>query len=187
MKKLLLCAAIAAFGLSSVNAQGIKLGIKAGANFASLSGDDVDDLDGRTSLHVGAAAKIGISDKFALQPELVYSAQGFSYSEAGFDSTGKLDYINIPVLADFTIIEGLSVQAGPQIGFVINDEEDYDDGETEDIGAESIDFGALLGAQFKLENGLFFQARYNLGLSDVISDVDAKNNVFSLSVGYFIF
>ncbi|WP_303315483.1 porin family protein [Flavivirga abyssicola] len=186
MKKLLLFAAVAVLGLTSVNAQEIKFGAKAGANFASVTGDDVDDLDGRTSLHIGAVANIGISDKFALQPELIYSAQGFTYSEPGFDSTGKLDYINIPVLADVTIVEGLSVQAGPQIGFVITDEEDSDD-ETEDLGAESTDFGAVFGAQFKLPNGLFFQARYNLGFSDIIKDVDAKNSVFSLSVGYFIF
>lgn len=188
MKKLLLCAAIAVFGLTSVNAQGIKLGAKAGANFSSLSGDDSNGYDGRTSFHVGAVANIGFSDKFSLQPELVYSAQGFTASAFGIDATGKLDYINIPVLAGYSITEGLSLQAGPQIGFVITDKVEVG-GISEDLDAESTDFGAVFGAQYKMENGLFFQARYNLGLSSISTDSteDLKNNVISLSIGYFIF
>jgi hypothetical protein len=39
-----------------------------------------------------------------------------------------------------------------------------------------------------MENGLFFNARYNLGLSNIFSDVDdgdwIKNNVFQFSVGF---
>lgn len=183
MKKLILCAAIAAFGLSNVNAQEVKFGAKAGVNFASLSGDDADGLDGRTSFHIGGVVNIGISEKFAVQPELVYSSQGFTFSESGVDVTGKLDYINLPVLADFTVANGFSIQAGPQVGFNITDKVEAE-GESESLDAESIDFGAAFGAQYKMETGLFFQARYSLGFSEVIKDVDVKNNVISLSVGY---
>lgn len=193
MKKLLLVAAIAALTFTTTNAQGISFGAKVGANFASLTGDDVGDLDGRTSLLIGAVVNIGISEFFAVQPEVIYSAQGFTDSVGGVDLTGKLDYILIPVLADFTIAEGLSLQGGPQIGINITDEIDVD-GETEEIGAESVDFSAVIGAQFKLPMGLFFQARYAIGLSNVIPDeefggetftFDAKNAVLSVVVGWF--
>jgi len=60
MKKLLLMAALAVFGLTTTNAQEVRFGAKAGANFASLNGDDVDDIDGRTSFHVGGVANIEI-------------------------------------------------------------------------------------------------------------------------------
>jgi hypothetical protein len=184
MKKLFLCAAIAVFGLSNVNAQEVKFGAKAGVNFASLSGDDADGLDGRTTFHIGGVVRIGISEKFAVQPELVYSSQGFTFSEFGIDVTGKLDYINLPIMADFTVAEGFSLQAGPQIGFNITDKVEAE-GESESLDAESIDFGLALGAQFKMETGLFFQARYAMGLSDVASDGDIKNSVLSVSVGFF--
>jgi len=183
MKKVLLIAIVTVFGFT-VNAQGVSFGAKAGANFASLGGDDADDLDGRTSFHIGAVASIGISEKFSIQPELVYSSQGFTFSEEGIDVTGKLDYIIVPVLADISVAKGFSLQVGPQVGFVITDEAEAD-GETEDLDAESTDFGLAVGGQYKTESGLFFQARYALGLSDVASDADVKNNVISLSVGYF--
>ncbi len=99
MKKVLLIAVVAAFGFTSVYAQGIRLGAKAGLNLASVSGDDADGFDGRTSSHFGAVAHIGISEKFAVQPELIYSAQG---ATADDDITAKLDYLNLPILAGFS-------------------------------------------------------------------------------------
>ena len=185
MKKLMLLAAVAVFGLSNVTAQETKFGAKAGVNFASVNGDDVDDFDGRTSFHVGAVARIGISENFAVQPELVYSSQGFTQSFEGVDFTGKLDYINLPILADFTVAEGFSLQAGPQVAFNISDDVEADGGGSESIDAESVDFGAAVGAQYRMDEGLFFQARYSLGLSEIVKDFDAKNSVISLSVGYF--
>ncbi len=124
-----------------------------------------------------------------MQPELLYSSQGFKMDVLGGQIKTKLDYINIPVLADVTITEGLSLQAGPQIGFLINDKLEAEGGgliaESNEFGAKSVDFGAVLGAQYKLENGLFFQARYNFGFIEIVDDADLKNGVASLSVGYF--
>ena len=179
MKKLLLSAVIAVFAMSNVNAQEVKFGAKAGVNFASLGGDDSDGLDGRTSFHVGAVAEIGISEKFAVQPELVYSSQGFSVD----DENLKLDYINLPILAKFFVAEGFSIEVGPQVGFLISA-----DAEGEDVKDlfKSTDFSGALGLGYKLESGLNFAARYNLGLGNVVDgDGDLKNNVIQLSVGYF--
>ncbi len=190
MKKLLLIAAVAVFGFTSVNAQEVSFGAKAGLNFASVGGGDEENFPkntGKTAFNVGAVAKIGISEKFAVQPELVYSSQGFKFSTglADDDANAKLDYINIPVLADFTVGSGFSLQAGPQVGFVITHKIDVDNvGETEldDVGT---DFSIALGAQYELDSGLFFQARYTLGMADITPDVDIQNNVISFSVGYF--
>jgi hypothetical protein len=190
MKKILMLAAIAVLSLTTAQAQGVSFGAKAGVNFASLTGDDADmlDLKGRTSFHIGAVANIGISELFAVQPEVVYSAQGFTIEEMGVEGTGKLDYINIPVLADFTIAEGFSLQGGPQIGINITDEFEAE-GETETLDAESTDFGAAIGAQYRSPLGLFVQARYTIGLSNVAADdeddIDLKNGVISISAGWF--
>jgi len=182
MKKLFLLTIVAVLGISTVTAQEVKFGAKAGVNFANLTGDDIGDVDGRTSIHIGAVVNIGISEKFAVQPELIYSAQGVTSG----DITAKLDYINLPILADFAVAKGFSLQAGPQIGFNINDKIESDgEGDGGSFDAESIDFGAALGAQYAMESGLFFQARYNLGLSEIVEDADAKNSVLSLSVGFF--
>lgn len=178
--------AVMAFMITAgINAQDISFGAKAGANFASISGDLTENIDGRTSFNLGVVANLGISEKFSIQPELVYSAQGGTASIEGEDFTIKLDYINVPVLADFNIVKGLSIQAGPQIGFNITSEVDTDGEASSEIESESIEFSLAAGAQYILDQGLFFQARYGLGITNTSDILTRKNNVFSLSVGYF--
>lgn len=180
MKKVLFFAAFAIFAMTASQAQ-VSFGAKAGVNFASINGDDFDDADGRTSFHVGGVANISFSEIFGLQPEIVFSSQGAEED----DLSVRLNYINIPIMVDITLAEGFSLQGGPQIGVNLSGEFEFD-GETADIDdVQTLDLGMGAGAQFKMENGLFFQARYVIGFSDVIEDVEGKNSVASLSVGWF--
>jgi len=206
MKNLLLIFTIVLFGFTNIIAQNIKYGSKLGINFSSFTGDETDGLSTRTSLHAGAIAEIKISDDFSIQPELLYSSQGTKsdYSET-LDGTTinysniKLEYIIIPLLAKFYVVEGLSLEAGPQIGFLITADREFkktDNGETE-TGEENIlnevkgmDFGLNFGLAYKLESGIFLAAHYNLGLSNIndfdgSDEVKNQNNVIQFSVGYF--
>jgi len=182
MKKLFtIIMALVAF---TISAQNITFGAKAGLNFASMTGDDADGLDGRTSFHLGVTAEIEMSDTFSIQPELLYSGQGYT---ADGDVTGKVDYINLPVMAKFYVGEGFSLEAGPQIGFLASAKVDVD-GESIDFkdDAKSTDFSLNLGAGYKLNSGLNFGLRYSMGLTDVPDyDTDGfKHSVLQLSVGY---
>ncbi len=194
MKKLLLFVTILSLTFASTNAQEFRIGAKGGANFASLIGDDADGSKTLTNFHIGAVAKIGISELFSLQPELVYSNQG-SKGEGSDSGKLKLGYINLPIMADFMVAEGLSLQAGPQVGFNISSKVENGDGDEFDLdNVNTLDISLGIGAQYVLPINLFFQARYNVGLSNVIEDfddginsasTDAKNSVISVSVGYF--
>ena len=74
MKKIILSAvAVMAFGFA--NAQEVKFGVKAALNVASLTGD-VEDVSSLVGFQVGGFAEIKLSEKFAIQPEVLYSAQG---------------------------------------------------------------------------------------------------------------
>jgi len=185
MKKIILSLfAVAALGLSA-NAQEVKFGPKAGINIANLNGGDID-TDMKIGFHVGAFAEILFTDKFALQPELLYSAQGAKASEG--DVKTNLDFINIPIMAKYYVIDNLAVEAGPYVGFLMKAENKADAGSM-DIKDDmsSIDFGLGIGASYNLDNGFFGGARYNLGLSDVQKDNDGdaiKNGVIQISVGY---
>lgn len=211
MKKLCLVALAAIFSLTAVNAQDVKYGPKLGLNLASLNGDDADELDGRTSFNVGGAVEIPISEKFSFQPEFLYSAQGAKFEETfveqgisvDTETTIRLDYINVPLMAKYYVAEGFSLEVGPQIGILLTSEaeveasavvngETVSASETQDLKDDTngIDFGVNLGLGYTLENGLNFGARYNLGLSNVndfegSDDIKTTNGVFQISVGYF--
>jgi hypothetical protein len=184
MKKILLLAVVTALGFANVNAQEIKFGAKGGLNFASISGDNTKGIGAVTSFNFGVLSEIPISDKFSFQPELMYSGQGYSFS----DNTIALSYLNIPLMGKYYLTKGLSVEAGPQIGFLFsakNDKTDIKD------SFNTFDLGVNFGLGYKLDNGLNFGARYNLGLTDINnlegSSSKNKNGVFQISIGYFFF
>jgi len=196
MKKLFLFTALALISLTLSIAQ-VNFGAKAGVNFSDITGDDVDSFTGRTAFHVGVVAEIMVSDMFAVQPELLYSAQGSDWEEdfdgETFSGEGPIDYLNIPIMAKYFVGEGgFSVEAGPQVGILLSAKYKDDDFE-EDIkdDLKGIDFGVNFGIGYKMESGLNFGARYNLGLTDAndnpdeLGDSSFKNSVIQVSVGYF--
>ena len=90
-------------------------------------------------------------------------------------------------MAKFYVADGISLEAGPQIGFLASAKADVD-GESTDIKdlLKSTDFALNLGAGYKLDSGLNFGLRYSMGLTDVYDfDTDGfKHSVLQLSVGY---
>jgi opacity protein-like surface antigen len=183
MKKILLTAA-AVFAFGFANAQEVKFGVKAGLNLADWSGDNADGIDSRVAFHVGGLAEIKLSDKFALQPELLYSSQG-GKADGG---TYNVDYINIPVMAKFYVVDKFSIEAGPQVGFLVSAKAKPDSGDDVDIKDElkSTDFGANFGLGYNFTDNISAGVRYNLGLSQIVDadDVDVQNTVFSISAAY---
>ncbi|WP_410877791.1 porin family protein [Myroides sp. DW712] len=181
MKKITM-SLLAIFAFSAVTVAqtpDIKLGAKAGLNMSNLSG--ADNTKSKTGFHVGALAEIFINEKFSVQPEVLYSSQGAKGK--GSDSAKfNLDYINVPIMAKYYVMDGLSVQAGPQIGFNVKAE--AGDVDVKDL-INTVDFGLNFGAGYELPMGVFFDARYDLGLTKVYKEGKSiKNGVFQLSVGY---
>ncbi|MBB6681048.1 PorT family protein [Aequorivita sp. 609] len=190
MKKILLFIAVVALTCTTAQAQEVRLGAKLGLNVASLGGDSygVGSLGSRTSFHIGALAEIPLKGKFALQPELLYSSEGSNWNAWGLGNSDiKLDYLRVPVLAKFYIIEGLSAEAGPVFGVLVSASDASDD-DTKDY-YKSFDAAFGIGATYRLNMGVFFSLRYNKGLLDV-NDRDVvdygsnQSNVFQVSAGY---
>lgn len=192
MKKSILF--MAAFVLSTTFAAAqeyVYFGIKGGVNFSTFSGDgfsDFNDESARTAYHLGLLAEVPVSDRFSVQPEVLYSAQGFDIirREDNADIKHQLDYVNIPVLAKFYLTDGFSLEAGPQLGFVVNDQ--IGDGDNDvnfyDDDRNDLDVSLGLGASYKFNN-FFLYGRYNAGLTDIYDrqGADAKNSVVQAGVG----
>ncbi|WP_194850780.1 porin family protein [Nonlabens antarcticus] len=198
MKKLLVFAVVALGSIGFAQAQEIDFGVQAGVNFANLQGDDVDDVDSRTGINVGLTGEYAFSPNFGLMVGAIYSQQGAEGEAAGIKQTLKLDYINVPVLAKFYLGgSGFSIDAGPQVGFVVNDESKFEGGGvtvTEDFDAETIDLSVGGGLSYKFKEGttlegLSASARYMVGLTNIYEDNDTfsddiTNQVFSINLGY---
>lgn len=197
MKKLLIIIAVVLFGFTNVNAQDeVQFGVKGGINFSTITGDDVDSFESRTCFHFGLVMELPISDTFSFQPELLYSCQGSDWSEdfdgESFEGSYNVDYLNVPLMAKFYVGEGFSLEAGPQVGLLLSAkaEGDFSDDDLKDY-LKGIDFGVNFGVGYKLDGGLNFGARYNLGLSDAnddpdyLGDTSYKNSVIQAYVGYF--
>ena len=212
MKNVFLFVAAAILSFNVAEAQEFRMGAKAGVNFASIGGEYAENFDPRVSFHLGGLVEIPLTGKFAIQPELLYSSQGMKEGyytfvfNSNIKSNLKLDYINIPIMGKYYIIENLSIEVGPQVGFLISAKNKYSyhqESGTNDVknSFKTLDLGIGLGASYRLNNGVFFSLRFNKGLSNVNdsnryninpndypanTDLNFKNrnNVFQISGGY---
>ncbi|WP_228851898.1 porin family protein [Aegicerativicinus sediminis] len=194
MKKICLLTVLILSMSIGAKAQELHFGIKGGLNFATVGGDDTEDLKMRTAFHLGALMEVRFSEVFAIQPEVLYSAQGTSGEEDGLDVDIKMDYINVPIMAKYNFSEKFSVEAGPQIGFLVSTKAKTDGVEVDldeyDL-FNDFDFGLAVGLSYKIMPNLFVSGRYNLGLSNINNDSgdfesegSNQNNVIQLSIGY---
>jgi len=210
MKKKLFAAAALMLGLSALaqeqpplEATGIvRYGLKGGLNVASLRGD-VDEPSPRLGVHFGVTAEIRVSERFSIQPELMYSMQGIKEEgslmiDGNFvegEATTKLDYIILPIMAKIYMTEGFTLEVGPQIGLLNSARVKYDIRSSTDTFSgstdisnqmKSLDFAVNAGLGYKLPSGLFFQGRYTLGLTNAYDgdEAEIKNGVVQFSIGY---
>lgn len=197
MKKLFLAILAIAFITTAKAQSDFSFGPKAGLN---ITGVGSFDANAKASIHLGAFAEYKFCDRMSFQTELLYSRQGFSKKVDMLDNSSdvkvryRVNYLNIPMLTKFYVLDNLSVDFGPQLGFAMNAKGRYKSNGTivkekiQDLN--TVDLSLAMGASYELDMGLILSARYNQGLTNVF-DKDAigdanKNHVFQLSVGWRI-
>jgi len=173
----LLCAPVFLF------AQGLGIGIKAGANFANVSTDNFS-TSSMTSYHAGAYVNINFSEKWGITPEVLWSAQGAELDNADFNT----DYVTVPIMLRWRIIKLISLEIGPQFNFLTNAELDgqnvkdqFDMNGTTYCGA----VGGLIHLPLGFNGGL----RYVMGFSDMsdLENIEIKDSNFQIYIGWTIF
>ncbi len=172
----------------SVNAQHVNIGIKGGLNVYSLKSDNGLNYDSKLGFNAGLLGHIHLTKMIALQPEIVYSAEGAKSTSAGVESKVSLGYINVPVLVQYMFDNGFRLQLGPQVGFLTSAKT-----ETNNVTSDIKD--KLTSADFSISGGVGYvhpasgigvDARYNLGVSNINknSNVTSNNRGFQLGVFY---
>lgn len=138
-----------------------------------------------------------------------------SWEVEKIEQTNKLTYINLPILVKCKPIPALAIEFGPQLGYMLAGKAvlQYTDSgypqfnETVEVdllkadryyvGGESVYFdpntnrfevGLVLGASYQINNNLFLQGRYQLGLTPIedteFSEDETRNSVFQIGLGY---
>ena len=190
MKKMFLAAAMMLVSVATFaqNAVGqITIQPKVGLNIANVT--DADDVDARIGLAAGAEFEYGVTDMIGVSAGLVYSMQGYKFSEGNVDTTVKLDYLNVPILANVYVAPGLAVKLGVQPGFKLSSKTKIEgsgvsiEGDSDDDGVKGFDLAIPVGVSYQYQN-IVLDASYNWGVTKVFDDGDSKNSVFQITLGY---
>jgi len=188
MKKMILVAVImlSSVAIYAQNEVGqITIQPKVGLNIANST--DIDGTDPRFGIVAGAEFEYGVSDIFSISAGALYSMQGAKNILISHEKyTAKVDYINVPILANVYVLKGLAIKLGVQPGFCINHKLSAN-GVSVDISdltdVNTFYFSVPVGASYEYQH-FVLDARYNWGITKVVKDFDYKNTVFQFTLGY---
>ncbi len=195
MKKILVVAAlmlssVATFAQHAVGS--FNLQPKVGVSIANLT--ELKDTDPRVGVVAGVEGEYQASDIISVSAGVLYSMQGSKYEyellNQKYKSTNKLDYINVPIMANVYVTKGLAVKLGVQPGFNVSSSNKQEvntfagsGSSTFDVKAKSVDFSIPVGLSYEYNN-FQLDARYNWGLTKAFENSKAKNSVFQITLGY---
>ena len=197
MKKtaFLAAALLATAAISSVQAQNIRLGLRAGANYSNLAGNinNQSTYNNKFGFLGGVMLNVPLlQDGFlSLQPEVLYSQKGFENKPTEYTSIlGKqkregqvnYNYLDVPVLLKVRA-SGLVFEAGPQYSYLLSANNQTKTTTTPTIrnpttaesqnksdlsGLNRNELGYLAGVGYETTNGLSLNLRYTGAFSDFV-------------------
>lgn len=179
---MLLAASTTTFAQNAVGS--FSLQPKAGISIADMT--DTQGTTSRIGFVGGLEGEYQASDIFSLSLGVNYSQEGFKMKNS--DNKIKLDYINVPILANVYLTKGLAVKVGVQPGFNVGNsvtvdgntmsssKKDYD-------GIKSVALSIPVGLSYEISN-VVLDARYNWGVTKAFDGFDSKNSVFQVTIGY---
>ncbi|WP_417429830.1 porin family protein [Halpernia sp.] len=203
MKKVFLAAAIAASSLTFAQ----QFGIKGGMNVSSLSKDsNLSDQSSKIGFNAGVFLNAPLSSDFSIQPEVIYNDLGSKVDRTstvgGNNYTASysrnLGYISVPVMFQYNATPQFYLEAGPQMGFLVNAEDKYKSSTNGNTNNSTIvplnkdnfnnfDFGVGIGAGYYFTPQLGITARYVAGVTDILKNNNGdsvKNNAFQVGLAY---
>ena len=177
MKKLIAAIALSVIAFVNVNAQSVAFKVGYSHSDVLVSPEPANIFTPKETFHAGIAIKdLKLTDKIGFQPEILYSMQGFHVASVG--NVG-IHYLSVPLLITFPVAEGLELQVGPQVSYLVNSRV----GVVNDIFSISykglfnnFDAGAVAGVEYKVSDNVSLGGRYYLGMTDVNKDFAITNS-----------
>lgn len=180
-----------------------QIGIKGGINFANITNVASINNSSRSGFAVGAFLAPKTKGIFGFRSEVSYSRQGYSFETNTNTGNVNLDYILLPQLTAINITRFVQIQLGLQMAFLINakaDESNNNSGGYSNLMDfyNKLDYGFAGGLEIHPVSGLIIGSRLNISFAGLyknlgdmtstppsfIPDVDVKNNVLNIYVGW---
>lgn len=187
MKKIALLAAglfLMTSMANTVSAQKCPLGwgVKAGFTVADMT-NYLPGYGSKLGLTAGLFADYHFTKRWASSTELLYSSQGTRFNG---DNKTQLHYLNIPMMANYYIIDGFAIKAGAQLGILLGAKQWVDGNSSSGTaGMNTAEFGIPIGASYEFPFGLILDARYNIGISKIYTGGgNIRNSVFDFTAGW---
>lgn len=187
MKKLLFAAAIMMASLSAfAQHEAGDITLQARVGMVGSDFNNTSDTKARVGVVVGPELEYFLTNRFSLGAGVLYTQQGAEQDKV--DVTYELDYINVPITANFYVWKGLAVRAGLQPGFNVSSNIKAKDVKKDmDDSVKSFDLSIPVGLSYEYRH-FVIDARYTFGLTEIfdtsIVDLDSKNLTFQLSLAY---
>lgn len=166
-----------------------RFGLKGGLNYSTVTkGDFEEGLDPRTSFYIGFTSEIPLVSKLVyLEPEMIYSRQGFEsnyvFLDTNYNEEYQVDYINLPVLLKLYAGNVLAFEIGPQFGLKVNEKVVLNNSEVDRNNINDFDTAFAGGISLNFDE-FFLSARYTHSFNEIIKDSNSKNSVFQIGAGF---
>ncbi|HYQ56794.1 MAG TPA: porin family protein [Draconibacterium sp.] len=196
---MILLTGVTTLGSTFVSKAQMSYGIKAGVGVACQSDllRIADNCDALFSPSFGLVGKYQFSDSFALKSGLEYQYKGRSFTEENSDISDKLQYLTLPVKAEFSAGEKAGFNKGQRVYFAIGpylsyllDAEKKLDNQTSDLSDDTKNFDTGLSYELGIEFPVFNQKtlqvglNYDMGFVELYkSEPDLHNKMASISLG----
>lgn len=185
-------------GITSISNAQFEYGLKfnAGASCQSDLLEIANNCDLRFSPGFGIIGKYQFTEGFALKSGLEYQQKGRNFEEHGNSISNKLQYLTVPVKAEFSAGEKAGFKKGQRVYFAVGPYLSYllaADGEMDEVSfnlkndTKDFDFGLAfeIGFEFPVFNNKALQLglNYEMGLIEVYkSEPDLHNKMASISL-----
>lgn len=172
-----------------------KFGVKAGYSLSSMKVFD-EKLDSKSYFYAGLVGEMPVASKVGIQAEVLYTQLGGTeylplvqlvgneIVELGnVDFNYQFTQIQIPVSVKYYFVPRFSAAVGMNFGFNLSEKLKTDEivngTDSQDLqGYKTLNLFPFLGAEYKLTDNFFVDARYNFNFFDV------HKNGFTTKIGF---
>ena len=136
MKKTFLLILAVSFMAANIYAQDsrteLKIGLKAGFNFANVYDEEGDqfEADGKFGFVGGGFLAVPIGKFLGIQPEILYSQKGYqgttSVAGINYGYSRTSSFIDIPILITLKPSEQFTILGGPQYSYLVQQKDKFD-------------------------------------------------------------